>query len=317
MPIQIRARLKSIREEADGVCSFEFRERNGNPLPDFDPGAHIDLCLPAGLVRSYSLCNPSDRIKYIVAVNRDAKSRGGSTHMHQALRVGAELMISAPRNNFQLDQTAEHSVFIAGGIGITPILAMVRALGASGKSWELHYGSRSRQAAAFTDELTGLARRSGAKLRFQFGTQPRDLLQLEEICHSAPKAAHFYCCGPLGMLSAFEKATCGYPPERVHTECFSPPTPIAASGGFAVRLAKSGKVVPVERGCTILDAVLAAGVDVSYSCREGVCGTCETAVLDGTPDHRDLVLSKAEHAANKSMMICCSGSLTAELVLDL
>jgi ferredoxin-NADP reductase len=315
--MQIEARLKAIREEAEGICSFEFRERNGNPLPVFDPGAHIDLFLPEGLVRSYSLCNPSDRTKYIVAVSRDVKSRGGSRYMHQMLRTGAELMISVPRNNFQLDQTAGHSVFIAGGIGITPIVGMVRALSATGKSWELHYGSRSSGAAAFTEELAALGERAGAKVHFQFGTQPQDLLKLEEICRGAPEAAHFYCCGPLGMLSAFEEVTKGYSPERVHTEYFSATDPIATSGGFSVRLAKSGKLLPVKSGCTILDAVLAEGVDVPYSCREGVCGTCETAVLEGTPDHRDLVLSKSEHAANKSMMICCSGSLTAELVLDL
>jgi vanillate O-demethylase ferredoxin subunit len=315
--MQIEARLKAIREEAEGICSFEFRERNGGPLPVFDPGAHIDLYLPAGLVRSYSLCNPSDQTKYVVAVNKDAKSRGGSAYMHQAMRVGSDLMISNPRNNFQLDQTATHSVFIAGGIGITPILGMVRALSARAESWELHYGSRSSQAAAFTDELRGLAARSGAKLGFHFGARPEDLLQLEKICGSAPNGAHYYCCGPLGMLAAFDEATRGYPPERVHTEYFSAPEPIATGGGFAVRLAKSGKLVPVKSGCTILDAVLAEGVEVSYSCREGVCGTCETTVIGGTPDHRDLVLSKAEHAANKSMMICCSGSLTSELVLDL
>ncbi|MDQ2733512.1 MAG: PDR/VanB family oxidoreductase [Pseudomonadota bacterium] len=315
--MQIEARLKGIREEANGICSFEFHERNGGPLPVFDPGAHIDLYLPTGLVRSYSLCNPSDRTSYVVAVNKDAKSRGGSTYMHQTLRVGAEMKISVPRNNFQLDQTAAHSVFIAGGIGITPILGMVRALSASGKSWELHYGSRSSQAAAFVDELTGLAERTGAKVRFQFGTRPEDPPRLEEICRSAPETAHLYCCGPLGMLSAFEEATRGYSPERVHTEYFSAPEPIAKAGGFAVRLAKSGKVVPVKNGCTILDAILAEGVEVSYSCKEGVCGTCETAVLEGTPDHRDLVLSKSERASNRSMMICCSGSLTAELILDL
>jgi tetrachlorobenzoquinone reductase len=315
--MQIEARLKAIREEADGICSFEFRERNGNLLPVFDPGAHIDLYLPAGLVRSYSLCNPSDRTRYVVAVNKDANSRGGSRYMHQTLRVGAEVTISTPRNNFQLDQTAAHSVFIAGGIGITPILGMVRALSASGKSWELHYGSRSSRAAAFTDEIKGLAERSGAEVRFSFGTRPEDLLPIKQICRGASDAAHLYCCGPLAMLSAFEDATRHVPVEQVHTEYFSATEPIAKEGGFSVRLARSGKVVAIQSGCTILDAVLAEGVDVTYSCREGVCGTCETAVLEGTPDHRDLVLSKSEHAANRSMMICCSGSRTAELVLDL
>jgi tetrachlorobenzoquinone reductase len=315
--MQIEVRLKSIREEAEGILSFEFRAVDSSPLPAFGPGAHIDLFLPGGLVRSYSLCNESDSTRYVVAVNKDAKSRGGSRYVHQTLRVGSQLTIGAPRNNFPLDMTAPHSVLIAGGIGVTPILGMARALTANSRSWELHYGCRSSGAAAFTDELRAMAEQSGARAEFKFGTLPEDLLRLELICHEAPDLAHFYCCGPLGMLTAFDEATRGIPSERVHTEYFSARDPIAKGGGFEVRLAKSQRVVQVKSGCTILDAVLAQGIDVSHSCREGVCGTCEVGVLGGIPDHRDLVLTKAEHAANKSMMICCSGSLTPELTLDL
>jgi vanillate O-demethylase ferredoxin subunit len=315
--MQIEARLKAIREEADGILSFEFCERDGHSLPEFEAGAHIDLFLPGGLVRSYSLCNPSDRAKYVVAVNKDPKSRGGSRYLHETLRVGATVRIGAPRNNFPLDTAAAHSVFIAGGIGITPIFSMIRRLANAAASWELHYGCRSRSAAAFADELTALAERSGAKINFQFGVPPQGVLPLEAICRSAPAGSHFYCCGPLGMLAAFEDATRHFPSEVAHTEYFSATEPAAKSGGFTVRLAKSGKAISIERGHTILDTVLAAGVDVPNSCREGVCGMCETGVIEGIPDHRDLVLSKSEHAANKSMMICCSGSLTHELVLDL
>ncbi|MGD9944306.1 MAG: 2Fe-2S iron-sulfur cluster-binding protein [Burkholderiaceae bacterium] len=315
-PVQLRA----IRYEADGVNTFEFRTTDGRPLPPFKAGAHIDLHLATGLVRSYSLCNSQDENdRYVVGVNRDRNSRGGSRLMHDTLKVGTVLQISAPRNNFPLNEAAPHSVLIGGGIGITPMLCMLRRLESLGQPWTLHYCARNRASAAFVDELTALQANSKVgTLQLHFDDQANgQFLSLEKVVAESPEGAHFYCCGPLPMLAAYEAATAGLPSERVHVEYFTAKEAPSTSGGFVVELARSGKTVEVPEGKTILDVLLDAGVDVPYSCMEGVCASCETRVIEGVPDHRDLVLTKEEQASNKVMMVCCSGSKTPKLVLDL
>ncbi len=317
----MQLRVRAITWEAEGILGFELVPLvAGALLPHFDAGSHIDIHLPgSALVRSYSLLNtPGEQQRYCIAVNRDAASRGGSKAMHEAIRPGQVLSVSAPRNNFALNETAAGTVLIAGGIGVTPILSMARRLSVLGKPWRLHYAARTAAQAAFVPELRQLAADSGAACEIVFDREPGGrMLDLGAIAASLGAAEHVYCCGPLPMLEAFEKATATLPRERVHVEYFAAKEAAATAGGYVIKLAKAGRQLQVQAGQSILDCLNAAGMDPPYSCREGICGTCEVVVLDGVPDHRDLVLSDAERAANNRIMICCSGAKTASLTLDL
>ncbi|WP_416466341.1 PDR/VanB family oxidoreductase [Pseudomonas sp. LFS044] len=313
----LSALVYTLRHEAEGIISVELRPWGDTVFTPFEAGSHIDLHLPNGLVRSYSLLNaPSDQGRYVVGILRDRASRGGSRYVHEQLRVGTQLQISQPRNNFALDTRASHSVLVAGGIGITPIYCMFRQLLALGRSAELIYCARSRAEAALVDEISGL----GAKVLYHFNDEKGGLPDLASYLAGRPADTHFYCCGPTPMLDAFEQ-TCerlGYP--HAHIERFTAAEVAAsedAQDSYSVELSKSGKTVSVEPGLNLLDVLLEAGCDIEYSCREGVCGSCETRVLEGDVDHRDGVLSKAERAANKSMMVCVSGCKSRRLVLDL
>lgn len=311
----LRLRVKSATWEAPSIVSYDLRPLEAGELPAFTAGAHIDLTLPSGLIRSYSLVNPqSERHRYVIAVQKDRASRGGSKWVHENFRPGDILTVNGPRNNFALNEAAEKSLFIAGGIGITPILSMIERLTSLKRDWELIYCARKRPETAFTEKLGGF----GSRVRFNFDEEPGGkMLDVAATVRAAPANAHLYCCGPLPMLEAFEAATAGLPRERVHVEYFSAKEPPAVAGGFKVVLARSGREFVVPPGKTILDTLLDAGLDIPYSCMEGVCGTCETKVLEGAPDHRDLILTEEEHVAGKVMMICCSGSKSETLVLDL
>jgi vanillate O-demethylase ferredoxin subunit len=312
-------RIKRISYEAENINSYEFADPAGSDLAPFTAGSHIDLHLSNGMIRSYSLVNEqSERHRYVIAVNKDAASRGGSSYIHETLRAGDVITISQPRNNFVLKEEAIHSVLIAGGIGITPLLSMIRRLETLRRSWELFYAARTRLTAAFLGELSALRSDIHPNLHLNFDQEPSGrLLDLAAIVRSAPADAHLYCCGPVPMLEAFEAATADRPAGQVHVEYFKAKERPAAEGGFQVRLARSNRTITVEAGKTILNALLDAGIAASFSCTEGVCGTCETRVIEGIPDHRDLFLGKEEHAANNTMMICCSGSKSSVLVLDL
>jgi tetrachlorobenzoquinone reductase len=311
----ISTRVKAIVWESDEVKQFELRSLDGAPLPDFTAGAYVDLHLSNGLVRSYSLTNAqSERHRYVIGVGRDRNSRGGSRYMHDSVKAGDIIQISPPRNNFPLREDSPASVLIAGGIGITPIIGMLRRLEDLGKPWTLHYGARSRRVAGFLDLLAAHER----SVHFTFEDETGGgFIDMDRIVGSAHAGTDFYCCGPTGMLAAFETATAGIPTERVHVEYFSPRELPSVSGGFIVELAKSGRSMAVPAGLTILAALEAAGIAVQNSCRQGVCGTCETRVISGVPDHRDSILSDDERALGKTMMICCSGSKSPRLVLDL
>ena len=315
----LQVRVKRISYEAESINSYELVAPAGDDLAPFTAGSHIDLYLSNGMIRSYSLVNDqSERNRYVIAVNKDAASRGGSRFIHETLRPGDVITISRPRNNFALRESASHSVLIAGGIGITPLLSMIRRLKTLRRSWELFYAARTRLTAAFLDELGALQSDTHTNLRLNFDAEPSGrMLDVAAIVRSAPADAHLYCCGPVPMLKAFEAATADRVSEQVHVEYFKAKEKPAAEGGFEVRLARTNRTIMVEAGKTILDALLDAGIAANYACTEGVCGTCETRVLEGIPDHRDLFLKKEEQAANTTMMICCSGSKSTTLVLDL
>jgi tetrachlorobenzoquinone reductase len=316
----IEVEVKSITREARDIHSYELRAcRASEELPPFSAGAHIDLHLPNKLVRSYSLSNSqAERERYVVTVAKDAAGRGGSRFMHECLRVGDILPISAPRNNFPLNEDAEHSLFIAGGIGITPLWSMAQRLRDLGRPWQLIYCARTRGQAAFVEPLLELKRKAGINLRLNFDGEPGgQKLDIAEAIMQVASGTHIYCCGPLPMLVAFEEANAARLSEQIHVEYFTPKEALARTGGFTLVLQRSGKEVFVEKGKTILDTILSMGIDKSYSCMEGTCGECETRVVCGVPDHRDVCLTKAEQASNEKMMICCSGSKSEKLVLDL
>jgi vanillate O-demethylase ferredoxin subunit len=315
----MQLRVRALTWEAEDILGIELVPlERGASLPPFDAGAHVELHLPNGLVRSYSLVNaPGERHRYVVAVGRDRASRGGSRWLHDSLRVGTVLEVDAPRNQFALDEAAPASVLIAGGIGVTPLVAMAHRLAALGRPWTMHVAARSRAHAAFIDTLRALAASGAGTLHEHYDDEAGGVLDVVAIIAALPADAHVYACGPQPMLAAFEAAAAALPPARVHREYFAAPEAPAAEGGFTVRLHRSGRDVPVVAGRTILEALREAGVDVLHSCCQGVCGTCEVAVIAGVPEHRDLVLSPAERAANDRIMICCSGSKTPVLELDL
>ncbi|MEJ8814419.1 PDR/VanB family oxidoreductase [Variovorax ureilyticus] len=317
----IKALVHTMRFEADGVLSIEFRPANADSrFPPFSPGAHIDLHLPNGLVRSYSLCNSStDRGRYVVGVLNDRNSRGGSRYVHQQLRVGQVIDISAPRNHFALHEDAERSVLVSGGIGVTPIFSMLQRLVALGRPVELVYCARNRQEAAFIDPIETLSDKT--KITWHFDDHEGRPPALIELLADRGADSHYYCCGPAPMLDAFEKACgqLGYP--HAHIERFAPAmlTPPPMANGFEVLCRKSGKSVEVPPGKSVLDALIDAGLSPDHSCKEGVCGACETPVLgvDGELDHRDGILAPAEREAGKTMMICVSRCTGRVLELDI
>lgn len=310
----IDVRVNMIRYAAKAINLYELAPLGGAPLPDATPGSHVDLHLPNGLIRSYSLISAGARpTVYTVAIKRDGASRGGSAFVHESLRVGTAIKITAPRNNFELDESAAHSTFIAGGIGITPIRAMAERASALRQSWNLFYSCRTRGDAAFLFEFEG---RANVKLHFdsEHGGAHMDIAA---IVARIPAGGHVYCCGPGAMLHAFEAAAKEMPPDRVHVEYFNATQDKATAGGYWVELVRTGALFQIPPGQTILQVLEKNGIDVAYSCRAGVCGTCEVAVLSGVPDHRDEVLSEVDKANGRRMMICCSGSLGKVLVLDL
>ncbi len=314
----IDARLTKIEDVARDTKLYTFQRVAGGPLPAYKPGAHIDLHLPNGLVRQFSLVVPSSNPdSYVVGVKRDAASRGGSRYIIDEMKVGAEIKISAPRNNFPLVENAEHVVLIAGGIGITPIWCMAQELAALERPWKLYYSCRSREDMAFLETLKTLDPQS-VHLHFDDEAEGK-FLDLAAAIAAAPQGAHFYCCGPNPLLKAFEAAAASRPRGNVHIEYFTPKEEDTGSklGGFWVELARSGEEYFIPEGKKVLEVLFDAGVDVDYSCELGICGACETRVISGTPIHHDSVLSEEEQATNEKVMICCCGCATERLVLDM
>lgn len=306
--------VSAVRELARHTNLYTFTADTNLPSPS--AGAHIDLHLANGMIRQYSLViDEPSTASYSVAVKLDEHSRGGSKFIYSNLKVGDRIRVGAPRNHFPLRESASHTVLMAGGIGVTPIYSMAKRLQALGASWELYYACRSEADAAFYDELSQYK-----QVHFHFDDQHQGrFLDVRSVFASASNTANFYCCGPTPLMAAFESEakTAKVPDENVHAEYFSAKEPVALSGAFTIRLARTGRVLQVPEGRTIIDVLVDAGIHVEHSCSEGICGTCETKVLAGIPDHRDSVLTAQERAANQTMMVCCSRAKTPELVLDL
>lgn len=309
--------VTSVATEATDIVVLELADVSGAPLPGFSAGAHIDLHLANGLVRSYSLLNlPNDQGRYTIAVQRDAASRGGSSFIHDTLKRGDTITANTPRNNFVLEESADYYVLLAGGIGITPLLAMQKRLEQLQKPWKLYYCARTRHHA-----LLGHLPENDERVFCNFDQEPGgSILNIGHVLESAPDGAHFYCCGPAPMLKTFTECGSNMDPTRFHVEYFSAahaPQKQTSNKEFELVLAKSGQTLKISNSTSILEVLIENGFDLSYSCMEGVCGSCETEVLEGEPDHHDLVLSAADRSSGKTMMICCSGSKTKRLILNI
>jgi ferredoxin-NADP reductase len=305
--------VASRRFEADGVIGLDLTAPSEHALPAWTPGAHIDVDLPGGLTRQYSLCgDPESRDRWRIAVLREPDGRGGSRWLADELRTGDSLRVRGPRNNFPL-RRAEKYVFVAGGIGITPLLPMVRAVEAWRGDWVLHYGGRHRGSMAFLEDLAAYGSRVHVHPQDEVG-----LLDLESVVGTPSDGTKVYCCGPPPLIEAVEAWCRDLEPGTLHVERFSPVATTSAGPdtAFEVTCARSGVSVTVTPGRTVLQALHDAGVEVLSSCTEGICGTCETDVLDGEPDHRDSLLTEEEQAAGDTMMVCVSRSRGHRLVLD-
>lgn len=303
--------------EAGCVRVLDLRPDSG-ALPAFEAGAHIDVVARDGLVRQYSLMNaPGETNRYVIAVALDAHSRGGSKYLHDWIEIGDALMISRPRCHFRLIEDAPFSVLIAGGIGVTPLWAMAQRLIALGRPFAFHFGARSALTAPLLDLIGPALDEAGVPFHTVFEAESGMRLDLDRIFAEAPKGAHFYACGPAGMIDAYIASGRVRSADTVHYERFSGAEAPALDGGFEVELARTGGRYAVEAGKTILETLKAHGINVPHSCAEGICGACECGVLEGTPDHRDSVLTEAEKAAGRTMMVCCSGAKSTRLVLDL
>jgi vanillate O-demethylase ferredoxin subunit len=304
---------------ATDVCSFELVDIDGGGLPRFSAGAHIDVHVGETYIRQYSLCNdPEEAHRYAIAVLREPASRGGSVAMHQ-LEEGAVIEISEPRNHFPLVGGAGHSILLAGGIGITPVLCMVEHLAKTGASYELHYCTRSPERTAFRARLAHPDIRDQASIYFD--TMPQhERADLSSILASPSPQAHVYVCGPAGFIDAVLGAARqnGWADANLHREYFAAqPSESGDNSPFQIKLACSGRIIDVTSQQTAVEALQACGVDIPTSCEQGVCGTCVTRVLSGEPDHRDSYLTDEERAANDQFLPCCSRSKTAMLTLDL
>lgn len=313
--VDLHLRVDRRRTGAEGIVVLDLRDPSGADLPEWSPGAHVDLQLSAQLIRQYSLCgDPADRSVWRIGVLREPASRGGSQHVHEKLHEGELVHVRGPRNHFALLPSPRY-VFVAGGIGITPILPMVTAAERAGSEWELHYGGRGRRSMAFLESLEGV---SGNRVTLH----PQDevgLIDVDRILGEPLPDTLVYCCGPEPLLAAVEERCSRWPTNTLHLERFAPKDvgdPVL-TGSFEVELATTGLTLTVPPERSILDVVEEAGVSVPSSCQEGTCGTCETTVLEGVVDHRDSLLTPAEQAANDTIFICVSRAACPRLVLDL
>ena len=314
----LRLQVVAIRRQAEGIHSFELADPDAALLPSVDAGAHVDVHLPGGLVRSYSLAgDPAERGHWLLGVLREKNGRGGSRAMHEQVRVGDLLTVGQPRNAFGLATGATHSVLLAGGIGITPLKAMAHTLRAQGASFELHYCARSPQTAAFLADLQALVPTGALHLHFDQGDPARGL-DMAALLAQPAAGTHVYFCGPAGFMQACAQATAHWPAGTVHSEHFKAPEPAAKAqpdGAFEVQLARAGVTVQVQPDQTIVRAIELAGLRVPTSCLSGLCGACKVDYLAGDVEHNDYILSDEEKT--RCMTLCVSRARSPLLVIDL
>jgi phthalate 4,5-dioxygenase reductase subunit len=312
-PAMIPRRVTRAERIAEDIHLFELRDPAGGELPEFSAGAHVQVRVPSGLMRKYSLCNdPAERDRYVIAVKRELPGRGGSESMIRDVAEGAEVPVSVPANNFALARSPAGYLFVAGGIGITPIMAMIRQLSTTGGRFKLYYCTRAPDATAFRDELAAPELRGRVKIHHDGG----DLAKALDLWPIVEKPqGHLYCCGPRGLMQSVRDMTGHWSPSTVHFEAFTEAAETKPDDKpFTVRLAKSGGSIEVPVGKTILEALRDHGLDVPSSCESGTCGTCRTHLVSGDVDHRDLVLADDERTTN--IMVCVSRARGGELVID-
>ena len=316
----IEVSVVARHNQALDICSFELARIDGGPLPAFTAGAHIDVHLPGGLIRQYSLCNPPwETRSYLIGVLKDPASRGGSQAMHEQMQVGQTLLISEPRNLFPLSEDAQRSLLFAGGIGITPILCMAERLHQLGADFQLHYCARASERAAFVDRLQAAPFAERVQLHFDDGPAAQRLDAAALLANPNPDT-HLYVCGPGGFMEhvlSTAKAQ-DWDDQRAHREYFAAaPINHDNDGSFAVQINSSGQIIQIPADQSVAEALEASGIEIQLSCEQGICGTCLTRVLAGEPEHRDMFLTEAEQARNDQFTPCCSRAKSPLLVLDL
>lgn len=315
----ISVRVERKWTEAQDIVGLTLSATDGGALPAYEPGAHVDVHLPGGLVRSYSLCHRFDGgTSYHLAVLRDVNSRGGSEAVHDALAQGDVVQINAPRNLFGLVPTTGRSLLVAGGIGITPMLCMAEQLAHQQADFALHYATRSATRTAFAAHLSQVAWAHRVVMHHDDGPADQQL-NLQALLSARQSDDHLYVCGPRGLIDAVQATArqCGWPESHVHQESFGAATTVEGDAPFEVQVASTGQVVVVPAGQTIVQALAAQGVVLSTACEQGVCGTCLTGVLSGTPLHRDQYLTPEEQQANDQLLACCARAVSPRLVLDI
>ncbi len=311
-----RVKIVDRVQESERIISLELVAVDGGELAPFDAGAHIDVRLDGNIVRQYSLLNdPGERHRYRLGVLREEASRGGSEAIHRLI-VGDELDVSCPRNHFALHASAETVLLIAGGVGVTPIMAMGHQLHRDGIPFTMHYCVRNEACAAFAQELSESPFGHNVHLHIDSGPPEQRFVAMDAVRNVTP-GSHLYICGPGGFIDHVAKmaAFAGWSGEQIHSERFTA-APLAAES-FTVVAQQSGIEVLIRPGQRISEALLEAGVPIEMSCEAGVCGTCYTRVIEGEPDHKDSFQTAAERASNEGIAICCSGSKSARLVLDI
>lgn len=316
----IEVRVAKKRVEAREICTLELVEASGARLPAFSAGSHVDIHLPDGLTRQYSLCNdPAETHRYLIGVLKDPATRGGSRAMHELIQEGDVLRISVPKNHFALAHDAGRHLLLAGGIGVTPILCMAERLAIVGADFEMHYCTRSAERTAFKERIGAASFVGKVSVHFDDGA-PDQKLDVANLLKGLQARTHLYVRGPKGFMDAVLSGarSAGWPEDRLHCKFFSA-EPVKNEGdtSFEVRLASSGKAVIVAKDQTVMQALAAASIEVQTSYEQGVCGTCVTRVLQGVPDHRDMYLTPDEQAKNDQFTPCCSRSKSPMLVLDL
>lgn len=311
----IRVEVTDIEDVATNIRAFELQACGHSVLPRFEPGMHVDVHMGPEMVRQYTVCKAGpESNSYVIAVQHEENGQGGSAYMHREVRQGTVLRISSPRNLFPLADSDAEAILVAGGIGVTPIYAMARQLTEQGKPWKAYLYARSPERAAYFDELFALG---GDRVVVRYGDSRSDTLDIAEAGLDDGVRRHYYCCGPQGMLAAFENTLSHIDSAFVHIERFQAEPVAQGEPPLELVLSRSGKTLTVSGEQTILDALETVGISIPCSCRQGYCGTCETAVLEGEIDHRDTVLSESERQSQRVIMPCVSRARSAALVLDL